>query len=169
MKLDPEYEEWIINFIRKELRFHPSIDPKDFFLPFSINRPFAVYDISKMSDQQLHLLHELGPQALQNCLKPGYKLYAVDWHHNVILYDPLRPEEAMCACPALPFRTADGLGYYLSFFPDGDYYFYLDRFGAFGYLSHPWRQEVWVYGISLVEEFEKIHTLLGWIPKAAIK
>ena len=169
MKLEPECEEWIINFIRKELRFMPCTDRDYPFLPFSINRPFAVYDISRMNEDQIRLLHELAPQALRNCLKPGYQLYAIDWHHNVTLYDPLRPEEAHCAHPSHLSYTESGLGYYESFYPDGDYYFHLDRFGAFGYLSHPWREEVWIYGLSLLEEFEKVSTQLGWRVKALIK
>lgn len=169
MKLEPEQEAWIINFIQKELRFMPSIDRDDPFLPFSINRPFAVYDISQMTQEQIHLLHELAPQALQNCLKPGYMIYAIDWHHNAILYDPLRPEEARCSHPSYLSYTKSGLGYYECFYPDGDYYFYLDRFGAFGYLSHPWREEVWIYGSSLLAEFEKIAPELGWILKASVK
>ena len=169
MKLEPEQEEWIIHFIKEELCFMPSAD-RDFpFLPFSINRPFAVYDISQMTDEQIDLLYELAPRALQNCLKPGYMLYAIDWYHNVILYDPLRPEDARCAHPSHLSCTKTGLGYYEGFYPDGDYYFYLDRFGAFGYLSHPWREEVWIYGQSLLAEFEKIAPELGWISKAVVK
>jgi hypothetical protein len=45
----------------------------------------------------------------------------------------------------------------------------LDKYGTFGYLSHPWREEVWIYGESLIREFEKISDALGWTIKAALK
>lgn len=45
MDLSKENEKYIYDFIDKELRFMPSVN-RGFFLPFSINRPFAVYDIS---------------------------------------------------------------------------------------------------------------------------
>lgn len=169
MLLEEENEKWICDFIRNALHFMPGPRDDFFFLPFSINRPFAVYDISGMSESQIELLYELAPQALQNCLKPGYQLYAVDWYHNIILYDPLRPENARSTGPAHLSFTKSGLGYYLGFYPDGDYYFFIDRFGAFGYLSHPWREEVWIFGLPLLHEFESICTQLGWKRKALLK
>lgn len=169
MLLSSADEKWIDDFIHNTLHFMPSIRKEDFFLPFSINRPFAVYDISNMSEEQIDLLYELAPQALQNCLKPGYMLYAVDWNHNTVLYDPLNTENTFSIRPTIPSFTQTGLGYYFGFYPDGDYIFYLDRYGAFGYLSHPWREEVWIFGISLVEEFQKIYQQLGWRPVALLK
>ena len=169
MRLSQEDENWIYRFIDETLRFMPSIRKEDFFLPFSINRPFSVYDISSMSDAQIDLLYDLAPQAIQNCLKPGYMIYAIDWNHNTVLYDPLKPENARSTHPTIPFFTTNGLGYYHGFYPDGDYIFYIDRYGAFGYLSHPWREEVWIFGLSLVNEFEKIYGQLGWKCKAVLK
>ena len=169
MLLSQENEDWIYSFINEKLRFMPHAGPEYYFLPFSINRPFAVYDISQMSDAHWELLYELAPQALQNCLKPGYMLYAIDWNHNTILYDPLDPQKVYSTSPAYRCQTKSGLTYYLGFYPDGDYYFFLDRYGAFGYLSHPWREEVWIYGLQLVEEFEKIYQQLGWIQKSLLK
>lgn len=169
MLLSQEDDDWIYNFIKNQLRFMPNAGPEYYFLPFAINRPHAVYDISHMEDAHWALLYELAPRALQNCLKPGYMLYAIDWNHNTILYDPLDPQRVYSSQPAYPYQTKEGLTYYLGFYPDGDYYFFLDRYGAFGYLSHPWREEVWIYGLALVEEFEKIYPQLGWKQKASIK
>ena len=46
MKLLKENEDFIYDFIKNELRFYPSSNNK-FLLPFSINRPFVVYDVSQ--------------------------------------------------------------------------------------------------------------------------
>lgn len=169
MQLSKEQENWIYNFINKELRFIPECGPRYYFLPFSIYRPFAVYDISAITDEQLELLHELAPQAIQNCLKPGYMIYAVDWNHNTVLYDPLNPDTAQSTEPCFPFFTNSGLAYFNSFYPNGDYYFFIDRFGAFGYLSHPWREEIWIFGEQLLTEFEKIENQLNFKKIASIK
>lgn len=168
MKLLKENEDFIYNFINNELRFYPSCND-NFFLPFSINRPFVVYDISQITDEQADLLYELAPTALANCLPNGYQLYAIDWFHNFILYDPRNPENMQSNEPATPQFNKDGIAYFNGFYPDGDYYFFLDKYGAFGYLSHPWREEVWIYGEPLIKEFEKIYKQIGFIPKVSIK
>ena len=167
MELLKENEDFIYNFINNELRFYPSCND-NFFLPFSINRPFVVYDISQITDEQADLLYELAPTALANCLPNGYQLYAIDWFHNFILYDPRNPENMQSNEPATPQFNKDGIAYFNGFYPDGDYYFFLDKYGAFGYLSHPWRQEVWIYGEPLIKEFEKIYKTLGWTKKSEI-
>lgn len=168
MKLLKENEDFIYDFIKNELRFYPSCND-NFFLPFSINRPFVVYDISQITDEQADLLYELAPTALANCLPNGYQLYAIDWFHNFILYDPRNPENMQSNEPATPQFNKDGIAYFNGFYPDGDYYFFLDKYGAFGYLSHPWREEVWIYGEPLIKEFEKIYKQIGFIPKVSIK
>ena len=168
MKLLKENEDFIYDFIKNELRFYPSSN-NEFLLPFSINRPFVVYDVSQITDEQADLLYELAPTALANCLPNGYQLYAIDWFHNFILYDPRNPENMQSNEPATPQFNKDGIAYFNGFYPDGDYYFFLDKYGAFGYLSHPWRKEVWIYGEPLIKEFEKIYKQIGFIPKASIK
>ncbi len=168
MTLSKENEEYIYNFIENELRFWPSCD-ENFFLPFSLNRPFVVYDISQMTDVQLDLLYELAPTTLANCLPKGYQLYAIDWCHNVILYDPRNPENMQSNKPSTARFNRDGIAYFHEFYPDGDYYFFIEKYGAFGYLSHPWREEVWIYGETLIEEFSRIEKQIGFIPKAIVK
>lgn len=168
MELLKENKDFIYNFINNELRFYPSCND-NFFLPFSINRPFVIYDISQMNNEQANLLYELAPTALANCLPDGYQLYAIDWFHNFILYDPRNPQNMQSNEPATPQFNKDGIAYFNDFYPDGDYYFFLDKYGAFGYLSHPWREEVWIYGEPLIKEFEKIYKQIGFIPKSVIK
>lgn len=168
MKLLKENKDFIYNFIKNDLRFLPSCD-NNFFLPFAINRPFAVYDISQMTDEQIELLYELAPAALTNCLPNGFQLYAINWFHNFILYDPRNPQAMQSNQPTKPQFNKDGIAYYHGFYPDGDYYFFLDKYGAFGYLSHPWRQEIWIYGEPLINEFEEIYKKLGWAIKAVLK
>lgn len=167
MILSKENEQFIYNFIKNDLSFYPSIDDK-LFLPFSMNRPFAVYDISSMTDEQIDLLNELAPEAFLNCLPNGHQLYAVDWFHDYILYDPRNPSTAQSKFEHTPSYNSKGSAYFYGFYPDGDYFFFIEKYGRFGYLSHPWRDEVWVYGTDLLSEFEKIHRQIGFVLKAKI-
>ena len=168
MDLSKENEKYIYDFIDKELRFMPSVN-RGFFSPFSINRPFAVYDISQMTDSQIDLLHELAPSALANCLPPGHLLYAIDWFHSFILYDPRNSENIQSNEPDVPRYNSNGIAYFHTFYPNGDYYFFIEKYGAFGYLSHPWREEVWIYGEALLKEFSKIEKQLGFIKKSIVQ
>ncbi len=94
MQLSKENRDYIYNFIENELKFLPDCHPNSPFLPFSLNRPFAVYDISNLTDAQGDLLHELMPTILANCLPQGHQLYAIDWFHSFVLYDPHNIEQA---------------------------------------------------------------------------
>lgn len=64
-------------------------------------------------------------------------------------------------------RYFDGgyLAFFPTYYPDGAYYFFIDAQFRFGYLSHPWRQEVWIFGESLIAEFESIYKQFGWTVK----
>ena len=168
MKLSKENEDFICNFVKNELRFMPSCYSDTHFLPFSINRPFSVYDISKINDEHYKFLREIMPTVLADCLQEGHQIYALDWYHNIILYDPRNPNNTQSSEPCTPSFNTQGIAYYNDFYPDGDYYFFLDKYGSFGYLSHPWREEVWVYGKPLVNKVKNIHKQIGFILKSDV-
>lgn len=167
--LSKEDEELFDKILDKDLRFYPSSYQNEPFLPFSINRPFVVYDISNMTDDQLDLLYELAPTAIANCLEKGHKIFSYDWNHNLFLYDPRNPENCSGWHKWWVRFNEEGVAYFGGFFPDGDYYFHIEKYGRFGYLSHPWREEVWVFGGDLLKEFEKIQDKIGFVPKAILK
>lgn len=162
-------ENYFYDFIDNQIRFCPSVRKNDFLLPFSLNRPFAVYDISEMTDEQIMLLYELVPTAFAECLQEGHKIYSYDWQHNLFLYDPRNPENCQGNESSIPLFNADGIAIFEGLYPDGDYYFHIDKYGAFGYLAHPWREEVWIFGGDLLKEFEKIQDKIGFVPKAILK
>lgn len=169
MLISQKDQEFFYNFIDKELRFYPSTDLSSPWLPFSLNRPFVVYDISLMNDEQISLLYELAPTAIANCLQPGHQIYSFDWQHSLFLYDPHKPADYQGDYDTKPYFNSKGIAYFGEFFPDGDYYFHIDKYGKFGYLSHPWREEVWIYGENLIKEFELIKERIGFVPKAVLK
>ena len=161
---EQEYQD-LWERVYQKLRFRPDARYRGHSLwwwkrPFRLHRPWAVYALDEMSQEQIEQM----PEAVRACLlaatEPGKRLYAMDWEHCAFLYDPRREEEQKSV------KLADGGGKYRAvfpfYYPDGDYYFFLDEQFRFGYLGHPWRKEIWVFGKALLPEIEKIAPGLGW-------
>ena len=117
-------------------------------------------DEEQRSEEQIEQMAPAVKKALLNAAAPGERLYAMDWYHCAFLYDPRKEEEQKNV------KEADGDGKFRAafpfYYPDGDYYFFLDESFRFGYLGHPWRKEIWVFGAELLPEIEKIAPSLGW-------
>lgn len=151
--------------VQTELRFRPDARYRGHSLrwwkrPFRLPRPWAVYALDEVSQEQI----EQTKDAVKGCLlavtAPGERLFAMDWEHCAFLFDPRKEEEQRSV------KLPDGDGKYRAafpfYYPDGDYYFFLDEDFRFGYLGHPWRKEIWVFGAELLPEIEKIAPSLGW-------
>ena len=164
--LDNQIHNDIWDWVDKELAFSPNANDTThgfpYGPPFKIPGNYAVYGIENMSDVQRDNMDYLVHRALCNTVLPGDCLYALDWFHSGFLYNP-RTESDAAVWVEYPFIKAGG--FYIGipdYYPDGDYYFFIDEHLEFGYLSHPWRKEVWIFGDKLIEEFEMIYQELGW-------
>lgn len=94
-------------------------------------------------------------RVLLSCMTPGERLYALDWHHSNFLYDPQDQEEQQSLFVRDERYQGGGYNaYFPPYIPDGDYYFFLAKDFRMGYLGHPWRQEVWIFGERLTEAFQ---------------
>ena len=135
--------------VYKELGFEPSCDYRGHSLrvplPFKLEEPYAIYGIDDMTDDQIDLVPEMMKKIFTERTPEGQRIYVLDWHHEAFLYDPRNPEEQK-----------------LGYIPDGDYLFFINEDFSFGYLGHPWRQEIWVFGGSLIEKTEEVYQQLGW-------
>ena len=148
-------------------RFTPSIDTA--VTPFVIAVPHEVFDISGSDESNFEQFDHLITDAFIKCTSPGEQLYALDWHHSAFLFDPREPQQ-MESIYIEDSRYFGG-GYHAFFpayYPDGDYYFFIDKQFRFGYLSHPWRQEVWIFGEKLISEFESVYKKFGWTVKEGL-
>lgn len=164
MLLSAEQYDLIWDKIYDELHFRPSVDPG--VTPFVISVPYAVYGIRMAVENHYAQLAPLITQTFINCTAPGEKLYALDWQHSSFLFDPRDPRQMESIYVEDPRYFGGGYqAYFPPYLPDGDYYFFIDQQFRFGYLSHPWREEVWIFGDCLIAEFAKIHSKLGWIEK----
>ncbi len=146
---DKEQYSAIWNRVYTELGFDPSCDYRGHSLrvplPFKLEESYAIYGCDDMTDDQIDLVPEIMKKIFVETTNEGQRMYALDWHHEAYLYDPRHPEEPK-----------------IGFIPDGDYYFFIEENFAFGYLGHPWREEVWVYGARLIEKIEEVYEQFGW-------
>ena len=156
---DEQYSE-IWDRVYNELGFKPSCDYRGHSLrvplPFHLEDPYAVYGIDDMTDEQIDLVSEMMKRILVEITHEGEFMYALDWHHEAFLYDPRKSEEQRSV------KCEDSIAYFPSFIPDGDYNFFIEENFTFGYLGHPWRQEIWVFGDRLVEKTEEVYQKFGW-------
>ena len=149
-----------------ELRFRPDAKARGHSLlwwkrPFRLPRPWAVYALDGVSREQIEQTESAVKACFLAATEPGERLYAMDWQHSAFLFDPRKEEEQRSEQ-----RTdADGEVWTAEFpfcYPDGDYYFFLDERFRFGYLGHPWRKEIWVFGGRLLPEIDRAAPTLGW-------
>ena len=116
-----------------------------------------------MTDDQIDLLSDTIRKIFIKITEPGQKIYALDWHHSSFLYDPRDfSEQKCCVVKDERYTNREYNAYFPSFCPDGDYYFFIEENFEFGYLGHPWRKEIWIFGCDLIKEIEQVYQELGW-------
>lgn len=132
-------------------------------VPFQGQEIFAVYGIENMEDHHIDIMDNLIRDIFSDVVPPDERMYALDWQHSAFLYDPRNIEEQADVW-VKDERCVDGgyTAYFPPFFPDGDYCFFIDEKFRFGYLGHPWRQEIWIFGEQFIDKFEEIYPKLGW-------
>lgn len=161
MVLESQEYDMVWDRIYDELHFEPSVDSR--VVPFSISTDYVIYDISTMNETCVENTDDLIAQAFINCTKEGELLYALDWQHSGFQYNPRYDEEQKSIWVKNDLYMGGGYhAYFPSYYPDGDYYFFIDCDFRFGYLSHPWQRKVWIFGNCLIQEFENIESKLGW-------
>lgn len=165
---DTELYDIVWNKVYAQLHFKPNIYPRkhDFNknIPFEIEDEFSVYGIEKMNDAQIDMMDDIVRNIFIDITAEDECIYALDWQHSAFLYNPRNIEEQKSIWIKNEQLFGGGYSaYFPSFFPDGDYHFFIDENFRFGYLGHPWRQEVWIFGRILINKFEQIYQELGWI------
>ena len=147
------------------LEFRPSCEYRghslNITLPFNIKVPYVVFAIDSMKDD-LNQMDELVRNAMINC-SGNKEWYALDWQHSAFRFNPCNKDEMNSVW--IEDEKYIGGGYnafFPAFYPDGDYYFFIDTDFENGYLGHPWRLEVWIFGIDFIDEINKIADGLKW-------
>lgn len=163
-----EQYEFIWEKVYTQLHFIPDAlfrsHSFDANVPFQIEQPFSVYGIEKMKECHIDNMESLIRDIFAKVTPPNECIYALDWQHSAFLYDPRKIEEQTDVwIKDERYQNGGYTAYFPSFFPDGDYCFFINEKFRFGYLGHPWRQEIWIFGELLLDQFKQIYPKLGWI------
>ncbi len=155
------------NKVYEKLNFKPSCQLRthslEGTLPFEIKISHSIYAIEFMDESQIDKMDDLIRNCMIRCTLDDRKWYALDWQHSAFIFSPNNILEQQDVW--VDDEKYFGGGYHAffpSFYPDGDYYFFIDEKFENGYLGHPWRQEVWVFGSAFENEIGKIYKELGW-------
>ncbi|MBQ8967847.1 DUF2716 domain-containing protein [Ruminococcus sp.] len=157
----------IWDMVYERLGFEPSYDHRghsmEVPLPFDIRERYSVYATDGLPVDKIDELYKKMTSVLADITPAGGKVYALDWQHSLFLFDP-RDKEDMKTVYVEDEKYSGG-GYYAyfpEFLPDGDYYFFIAEDFSFGWLGHPWRQEIWVFGEKLLAFMEENYKTLGF-------
>lgn len=149
---DTDRYDAVWNRVYGELGFKPGMRES---VPFKIRVPHAVFDIGDMTDEDIDRYEKACGEIFAKVSKG--RVYALDWQHSAFLFDPRDLDGRRDFWTVNTKYEGGGYNvYFPSFYPDGDYYFFIDENFEFGLLGHPWRREVWIFGELLLNEFGKI-------------
>ena len=160
--LDEEENDRIWDRVMEELRFQPSIRVEQ--PPFQLPVPWVVHGLAYYPvDAQGKEFEDTVCQALITSLGDDPWCYALDWHHEGYRYDPRRPLEVRSFwVEDARYQHGGYNAYFPGPYPDGDYHFYLQRDLNWGYLGHPWRRELWLFGAPLIDALSAPLETLGF-------
>jgi hypothetical protein len=133
--------------------FKPSISANTH--PFTFRIPYNVYKLNTLPDNDSY--EETMRSILAECINNDEYMYALDWQHNGFRYNP-RLERPHSDSKFIKDNRFDGGGYivyYPTFYPDGDYFFFITKDFSLGYLNHPWQKKIWVFGEYFVKKIEE--------------
>ena len=141
---DQEYDQ-IWERIDRDFKFKPSISN---FPSFHAPHPFITYDISDYfgDSADFNIYDDLEEKALDSfkeiTLIDEY-IMALDWQH-----------ECYWVNPRLQFKKDEFGEWTIPIFPNGDYYFFIQKDFKWGYLGHPWEKSITIFGKELINIFE---------------
>jgi hypothetical protein len=153
-----------------DFNFTPSIDNS--VIPFTFKIPVDIYDITdsliwydnKEINEKIRL-------SFIECMKDNDYIYALDWQHTSFRYNPRiidNNEYPVFVKYDVPIKNehVDWEGYnvwFPTFYPNGDYFFFIAEDFSWGYLTHPWLNKVYIFGDCLRECIKNIATEIGFM------
>lgn len=136
-------------YLYNAFKFKPSISE---FPSFIVPSPFVTYDISAYLNfsgdleeyEKLYKdLEDSALHAFQKLMNENQYFYALDWQHSCYWVNPY-----------LGFPRDEFNEWLIPIFPNGDYYFFIEKEYNWGFLGHPWEKSITVFGKDLIQEFE---------------
>ncbi len=141
---DEEYNE-IWGRFERYFEFKPSIKNDD--VQFAIPVKYTGYRLCKVwSEPEELLVNELFKQV------GNKQIYALDYQHDCFEFCPwenITPRTQW-------YDEKRGVNvYFPSYYPNGDWHFFVDKDFTYGILGVPFRNELYVFGEKLMELFEE--------------
>ena len=84
------------------------------------------------------------------CRVIGAEMYALDWQHDCFTFTP---SEKIPYAYQYSDLKRNCTVYFPSYYPNGDYHFFVTKDFSAGLFGHPWREELIVSGAALIREF----------------
>lgn len=160
--LSDDEDRFVWQSIREQFKFNP-FNQRDGTSPFLIfPKPYQVYDMhlfvsylkdesTTIDDEYYNTFNKHITDIFINCMGNEEYIYALDWHHTSFKFNPISLEKMPRFLQMEEFNV-----YFPDFYPDGDYYFFIANDFSWGYFTHPWTQELWIFGEELIAEIEKV-------------
>lgn len=147
--LDKELHDQLWDRMLGEYHFSPRWNPVK--SPFSFPHPYQLYRLGEYPWTQEQ---ETRINSIFETLVPqdGF-LYALDYNHDCFTYNP---RERIPLYYHYYDEERDCNVYFPSYYPDGDFYFFIASDWSFGMLGHPWRKELYLWGDELIAHFKPL-------------
>ena len=141
--LDEKIYNDIWNKVNNKFKFKLSTDIN--VNPFEFDINYTSYKLNDVwTEEQEKIVNDIFKEISND------DIYALDWQHDCFEFNP--KEE-------IPFyyqyhddnRSVEV--YFPSYYPNGDYHFFISKDFSYGLLGHPWRKEIYVFGNNLIDKF----------------
>lgn len=145
--LDEEKYDAIWDKIFYEYGFKPSCKPTNIEDWIHFPTHFVKYKLCDgWSEEQERIVNSI----MKNVINEG--MYALDWQHDCFVF---HPDENIQLYYSYYDEARGVYVYFPSYWPDGDYHFFVKMDWTCGLFGHPWRQEICVLGEALIQAFEE--------------
>lgn len=131
-----EYDQ-IWDAVFDEFDFIPS--PYPGVTAFEINRPHRIYRLPEYvwDEEQESLVERLMAALVHE------EIYALDYNHLAYAYVPGEARTELTGGEEFP-----------TYYPNGDYHFFVARDLSFGWLGHPWQKKLILFGERMLHLLE---------------
>lgn len=142
-----EYKE-VWDKIYGDFQFEPSMSD---FPSFVVPNSFITYDVSlylngsvdvDIYEEAYNDLEKKSLLVFQELTQRNEYMYALDWQHSCYWINP-----------RLEFPKSEFDEWTVPIFPDGDYYFFIQKNFEWGLLGHPWERTITIFGEKLIRAF----------------
>lgn len=141
----------IWNKIYSEFNWRPR--HKDWLTLPIINKKYHLDNLNKTwTEEQEQLINSVFKKVW-----PA-EMYALDWQHDCFVFDP---NEDIPLDYWYYDSQRDCNVYFPSYYPNGDWYFFISTDWRMGLFGHPWEHEIYVMGEELIREFDAIKEKLN--------